>query len=53
MLLDDYGNSTDHFTLKFNKEHSNNHKIDCYSYAIKRYNLNTKNFDLEFNIENE
>lgn len=53
MLLDDYGNSTDHFTLKFNKEHSNNHKIDCYSNAINRYNFNTKNFDLEFNIENE
>jgi predicted ATP-dependent endonuclease of OLD family len=53
MLLDDYGNSTDHFTLKFNKEHSNNHKIDCYSNAINRYNFRTKNFDLEFNIENE
>jgi predicted ATP-dependent endonuclease of OLD family len=53
MLLDDYGNSTDHFTLKFNKEHSNNHKIDCYSNAINRYNLSKKNFDLEFKIENE
>lgn len=53
MLLSDYGNSTDHFTLKFNKEHSNNHKIDCYSNAINRYNFNNKKFDIEFNIENE
>jgi predicted ATP-dependent endonuclease of OLD family len=53
MLLDDYGNSNDHFTLKFNKEHSNNHKIDSYSNAINRYNLNKKNFDIEFKIENE
>jgi predicted ATP-dependent endonuclease of OLD family len=53
MLLDDYGNSNDHFTLKFNKEHSNNHKIDSYSNAINRFNLSEKNFDIEFKIENE
>jgi predicted ATP-dependent endonuclease of OLD family len=53
MLLDDYGNSNDHFTLKFNQEHSYNHKIDSYSNAINRYNLSEKNFDIEFKIANE
>ncbi len=53
MLLDDYGNSNNHFTLKFNQEHSNNHKIDCYSNAINRFNVIEKNFDIKFKIEND
>jgi predicted ATPase len=52
MLLDDYGNSNDHFTLKFNQEHSNNHKIDSYSNAVNRYNSDNKNFDINFCVEN-
>ena len=52
MLLDDYGNSIDHFILKFNKEHSNNHKIDCFSSAINRYNADSGNYDISFCIEN-
>jgi predicted ATPase len=52
MLLDDYGNSNDHFTLKFNKKHFDNHKIDSYTNAINRYNSYTRNFDISFCIEN-
>lgn len=52
MLMDDYGNSNDHFTLKFNQEHSNNHKIDSYSNAINRNNSDTRNYDINFCVEN-
>ena len=53
MLLDDYGNSNDHFTLKFNQAHSNNHKIDCYSNAINRFNSDNRNYDIRFCVEND
>ena len=48
MLLDDYGNSTDHFTLKFNKEHSNNHKIDMSNFTNGLYYVKVGNITKTF-----
>ena len=53
MLIDDFGSSKNHFTLKFNGKNSRNHKIDCFTNAINRSNLKEKNYDIKFSIENK
>ncbi|WP_291127544.1 AAA family ATPase [Flavobacterium sp. UBA7682] len=53
MLIDDFGSSKNHFTLKFNGKNSRNHKIDCFTNAINRSNIKEKNYDIKFSIENK
>ncbi len=53
MLLNDFGNSNNHFLLKFNGNDSKNHKIDCYSNAVNRNNLKNKLYDVDFNYDSK
>ena len=52
IMLDDFGNSKNHFILNFNGKHSRNHKIDCFSNAINRNNLKDNLYDIDFSVEN-